>query len=188
MAYLLDSYVGLLIRNQLISISVEDVYWKIILSGSVTTVPFSKFSLAFSSRIFPSKRVCRSPSSGPSRFVSFFDKLLTAIELSRSINSSVLNWASSNALCLESLRRPLVHQHQLPKRFPPIAPKYFASKASFQRRTCQVNNLQVACPKLQLILHVYLPCYQRGTVRGSPAAVNIVILSPVKADLFTYLL
>ena len=31
MAYLLESYVGLLIRNQLISISVEDVYWKIIL-------------------------------------------------------------------------------------------------------------------------------------------------------------
>ena len=44
---------------------------KLSFSGSVTTVPFSEFSLPFSSGIFSSKRVCRSPSSGASRFVSF---------------------------------------------------------------------------------------------------------------------
>ena len=37
----------------------------------VTTVPFSEFFLPFSADIFPSKRVCGSPFSGPPRFVFF---------------------------------------------------------------------------------------------------------------------
>ena len=62
----------------------------------------------------------------------------------------------------ESLRRPLVYQHQLPKRFPPIGPKYFASKASFQRRTCQVNNLQVEVSR------------STGTLLGLPTTLTTV--------------